>query len=106
MYALFVGPAFVLAAVSDNWGSRNFDAPPIGMPAAEAWPDEAWRPLQARMREAWATGRSFTLDLSTGAYAVVPILADARPVAVVAMRPGMTTHKGVATGHNVALECA
>ena len=79
VYALFVGVGLVLAAVSDNWRSHEFDSPPIGMPAAEAWPDGWSSILQAAMREAYTSGVSRTLDCGLiGLFDVVPVAVPGR----------------------------
>lgn len=94
VFALFTGPALVLAAVSGNWTSRNWQEPPIGVPACEAWPDEAWAPLQAAMREAYSSGAPGAVDCGVlGVFTVVPVgsAEGVRPgVALVQRRPART----------------
>lgn len=86
VYSLWVGPGLRLEAVSDNWSSRNFDEPPLGVPACEMWCDEAWRPVHAKMREVLSTGRPAALRGVLGLFTITPAEWQGSPAVVVEMQ--------------------
>lgn len=85
-YALFVGPAFTLAAVSENWTSVMFDAPPIGVPAAEAWIDDASITLRATMREVYRWRVPKAVRGMLGIFTIVPVEWEGQRAVVIELR--------------------
>lgn len=82
MYALFLGPAFVLRAVSESWQSRVFGDPPIGLPVSEAWADPAWQPVQRLMRQVYETGVPARIQTALGPGYIVAVRQSGQIVGV------------------------
>lgn len=78
-----MGSALILVAVNEQWDSREFDAPPLGMPASEAWPDPTWRPVQVAMLDVLRSGVGITMQLPGGPIRLSPYRRDGRVVGVV-----------------------
>lgn len=67
---IYRGPAHVLVSVNEAWDSRSWDAPPIGLPACEAWPELPWQPVQRLMDVVYATGIPAAINMPEGLMSI------------------------------------
>jgi hypothetical protein len=98
VFALFLGQALILFAVSDNWRSGIFTSPPIGMPFSEAWVDMAWRPVLAAMRMTLRDGVGREVVMAHGRVVVSPHYDTASRLAGVVLGTWPLTGQAVPDG--------
>ena len=85
--ATYRGPAFVVEWTNSEYDER-VGRSVEGMPMAEAFPEEHWRPLHSLMQVVFTSGRPVTVPAMGGWVSVLPRCEDGRMIGLTSVWEG------------------